>query len=578
LGTQSSGKSSVLESIVGLDFLPRGNGVVTRRPLEMRLSHIPEERKIKPYAVFEEIKDKKFFDFNEVQKAICDLTDKVCGSDKNIIDKPIVLNIYSHTCPDLTLIDLPGVTRIPIGQQPDNIYAITKEMATRYCKDELTIILCVIAANVDITTSDGLEMARELDPSGSRTLGVLTKLDIMDHGTDAKKALMNQEVPLKLGYVGVKNRSKKDLDDKLSMEETVKKEKEFFNNHPVYRKLPPGCVGVDILIQKLTKILFRKIKEHLPVIMNEVNDNIRKNEEELQLLGHPLPVDDTGKLNIVWNMLSEFCETYKNILKGKYDIKRISAVKDEGGYKIKAKFKNLLEDYTGDFRATSKYKDEDISYALTIHEGDSIPGFPSVDAFYYLLRPELEMLRDPIQECLSEVFSYLEELANKILESSFQRFPRVIDDIGEIVSKFLHEEKDKTKYIVDSLVDMEINYLFTNDYDYLNNYTTFIPKNQEKERVDTRNIFIREIRNRIEAYFKLVVRNLRDSIPKSIGHFLVKSIQDTMQLKLYNQLYKNTEMVSCLNEPEHIQRRREELNASIKTMKEAQKLIKRDPE
>jgi hypothetical protein len=123
-----------------------------------------------------------------------------------------------------------------------------------------------------------------------------------------------------------------------------------------------------------------------------------------------------------------------------------------------------------------------------------------------------------------------------------------------------------------------INYLFTNDYDYLNNYTTFIPKNQEKERVDTRNIFIREIRNRIEAYFKLVVRNLRDSIPKSIGHFLVKSIQDTMQLKLYNQLYKSTEMVTCLNEPENIQRRREELHASIKTMKEAQKLIKRDPE
>jgi len=142
----------------------------------------------------------------------------------------------------------------------------------------------------------------------------------------------------------------------------------------------------------------------------------------------------------------------------------------------------------------------------------------------------------------------------------------------------LNEERDKTKYIVDSLVDMEINYLFTNDYEYLTNYTTFIPKNQEKDRIDTKNIFIREIRNRIEAYFKLVVRNLRDSIPKSIGFFLVKSIQDNMQLKLYNQLYKNTEMVSVLNEPEHIAKRREELLASIKVMKDAQKLIRRDPE
>jgi hypothetical protein len=125
---------------------------------------------------------------------------------------------------------------------------------------------------------------------------------------------------------------------------------------------------------------------------------------------------------------------------------------------------------------------------------------------------------------------------------------------------------------------MEINYLFTNDYEYLTNYTTFIPKNQEKGQIDSRNIFIREIRNRIEAYFKLVVRNLRDSIPKSIGYFLVKSIQDNMQLKLYNELYKNTEMVKVLNEPEYIALKRKDLTQSIKVMRDAQKLIRRDPE
>ena len=578
MGTQSSGKSSVLESIVGLDFLPRGDGVVTRRPLEMRLCHIPEEQNNKPWAVFEELKDKKFYDFKEVQKTIIDLTDKVCGLDKNIVDKPIVVNIYSHTCPDLTLIDLPGITRIPIGNQPTNIEEVTKEMATRYCKDPLTIILCVVAANSDITTSDGLQMAMKIDAEGSRTIGVLTKIDIMDSGTDAKKALMNQEIPLKLGYVGLKNRSKQDLNDRIPMKEAIRKEKDFFNNHPVYKKLPPGYVGVDVLIQKLTKILFKKIREHLPVIIKEINEHIKKSEEELALLGQPLPIDDMGKLNLLWNMLSEYCETYKNVLKGKYDSKRLSYIKDEGGYKVKSLFKNLLDEYTGDYKATGKYKDEDINYALTIHEGDSIPGFPSVDAFYYLLRPELEKLREPIQECLLEVFQYLETLSTKILESSFQRFPRVIDDFNEFVAKFLNEERDKTKYIVDSLVDMEINYLFTNDYEYLTNYTTFIPKNQEKDRVDTKNIFIREIRNRIEAYFKLVVRNLRDSIPKSIGFFLVESIQDSMQLKLYNQLYKNTEMVNVLNEPEHIEKRREELVSSIKIMKDAQKLIRRDPE
>ena len=141
-------------------------------------------------------------------------------------------------------------------------------------------------------------------------------------------------------------------------------------------------------------------------------------------------------------------------------------------------------------------------------------------------------------------------LSVKILEVTFQRFPKVIDDMNDFVTKFLNDEKDKAKYIVDSIVDMEISYLFTNDNDYLIQYTTFIPKNQEKknEVIDTKNIFTKEIRNRIEAYFKLVVRNLRDSVPKAIGYFLVKSIQENMQLQLYNQLFKSNEMVSVLNE------------------------------
>ena len=98
---------------------------------------------------------------------------------------------------------MPGVTRVPIGDQPKNIEQITKDMARRYAEDPLTIILCVIAANSDIATSDGLMLAKEIDTSGSRTLGVLSKLDIMDAGTDARRVLMNEEIPLKLGYVGV---------------------------------------------------------------------------------------------------------------------------------------------------------------------------------------------------------------------------------------------------------------------------------------------------------------------------------------------------------------------------------------
>jgi dynamin 1-like protein len=69
----------------------------------------------KPWAIFEEIPGKKFYNFTEVRDNIVSLTDKVAGDKKNIVDRPIILNIYSPTCPDLTLIDLPGITRIPIA-------------------------------------------------------------------------------------------------------------------------------------------------------------------------------------------------------------------------------------------------------------------------------------------------------------------------------------------------------------------------------------------------------------------------------------------------------------------------------
>ena len=600
LGTQSSGKSSVLESIVGLDFLPRGDGVVTRRPLELRLCHISTGD---PWAVFEERKGKKFTDFIKVRETIEALTDEVCGKDKNILDKPIVLNVYSQTCPDLTLVDLPGVTRVPIEGQPKNIEEITKNMAIRYIEDPLTIILCVIAANSDIATSDGLKLAKEIDTSGSRTLGVLTKLDIMDAGTDARKALMNEEIPLKLGYVGVKNRSKLDLNNKISMAETKRKEKEFFKTHPAYKNLPAGNLGTEVLINKLTKIYFKIIRENLPRIVKAINDRLKTAEEELASLGQPMPTDDAGKMSLLWNMINEYCDIFRNVLQGKYTNKRLSFLDGEGGFKIKVLYKKLLEEFTGDYKATKEYSDENINYALTIHEGDSIPGFPSVDAFIYLLRPQLEKLKEPIEECFNEVYQYIDFLSGKILEKTFTRFPQAVNDMTDLVSNYLNEERDKTKYIIDSMVDMEINYLFTNDYEYLNNFTTFIPKQQKQQMmkegnkdvpgnnkdkdmneikpqppVDAKNIFIKEIRNRIEAYFKLIVRNLRDSIPKVMGNYLIKEIEENMQLKLYNKLYNAREMTDLLSEPESVAERRKELNDIIKVMRNAQKVIRRDPD
>ena len=179
------------------------------------MHHIAGE---KPYGVFEQLnKDKKYYDFDEIRTNIESETDKIAGSNKAIVDQPLKLTIYSYECPDLTLIDLPGITKINVGHQKGDIEKITIDMAQRYCAEERTIILCVIPANADMATSQGLDLARKWDPEGHRTLGVITKIDIMDRGTDASHMIMNREIPLRLGYVGIKNRSQEDINNKVKV-------------------------------------------------------------------------------------------------------------------------------------------------------------------------------------------------------------------------------------------------------------------------------------------------------------------------------------------------------------------------
>ena len=226
IGNQMSGKSSVLESIIGLYILPKGDGIVNRRALELHLNHINSGE---PWAEFEERKDIKFTDFTKLEETIEELNEELRGKYNEIINKPIILNIYSQTCPDLTLIDLPGIERIPLGECPKNVDIIGKIITKKYIEDPLTIILCVIPANSDIWTSDSLRLAKEIDENRERTIGVLTKIDIMDQGTDVRKFLLNEEIPLKMGYVGMINRSKQDRVNKLSLAEAKKnKRKRIF--------------------------------------------------------------------------------------------------------------------------------------------------------------------------------------------------------------------------------------------------------------------------------------------------------------------------------------------------------------
>lgn len=100
-----------------------------------------------------------------------------------------------------------------------------------------------------------------------------------------------------------------------------------------------------------------------------------------------------------------------------------------------------------------------------MHEGDGLAGFPSVDVFIYLITPQIEKLRDPALELIQEVYSQLEQLAAGIINKIFQRFPSMQPEIMDIIVKTLSMEREKTREIVEAIIDQE-NYHFTNDTGY----------------------------------------------------------------------------------------------------------------
>uniref|UniRef100_A0A4W5PHF8 dynamin GTPase n=1 Tax=Hucho hucho TaxID=62062 RepID=A0A4W5PHF8_9TELE len=228
VGGQSAGKSSVLENFVGRDFLPRGSGIVTRRPLVLQLISANAE-----WAEFLHCKGKKFTDFDEVRQEIEAETDRITGANKGISPVPINLRVYSPHVLNLTLIDLPGITKVPVGDQPADIEQQIRDMIMQFICRESCLILAVTPANSDLANSDALK----LSAWNVRTIGVITKLDLMDEGTDAREVLENKLLPLRRGYIGVVNRSQKDIDGKKDIKMAMAAERKFFLTHPAYRHM-----------------------------------------------------------------------------------------------------------------------------------------------------------------------------------------------------------------------------------------------------------------------------------------------------------------------------------------------------
>lgn len=334
-------------------------------------------------------------------------------------------------------------------------------MCTTYCKDESTIILCVLPANVDLSTSEALHMAMRLDPSGDRTIGVLTKLDLMNEGTSAKGILLGDEVSLKNGYIALKNRSQFDLANRLPIEEAIKKEQIYFKNHPVYRNMPPGYFGIENLVEKLRKLFFEHLKLFLPGIYSDLKEKINDCQKNLDALGTDYMIygDPDNKMQFLNQIISKFGENVEDIFNGKS--KDIS--ENITAHRIKLSYYEFLENISDSYLPSDSTKNHEIIDIVKKTEGDRLSGFPEADVIYALLEKDFEKIKQEQLLLYDRIYEFSTSTVKTLLEKYFCRFPQLKQKLDEIVMEFVDRHYTKTKEICDCISLMNLEYLYIDE-------------------------------------------------------------------------------------------------------------------
>ncbi|KAK1559973.1 hypothetical protein Q3G72_020694 [Acer saccharum] len=526
VGGQSSGKSSVLESIVGRDFLPRGSGIVTRRPLVLQL-HKTEDGS-QEYAEFLHLPRRKFTDFAQVRKEISDETDRVTGKTKQISPIPIHLSIYSPNVVNLTLIDLPGLTKVAVEGQAETIVQDIENMVRSYVEKPNSIILAISPANQDIATSDAIKLAREVDPTGERTFGVLTKLDLMDKGTNALDVLEGRSYRLQHPWVGIVNRSQSDINRNVDMIVARRKEREYFATSPDYGHLA-SKMGSEYLAKLLSKHLESVIRARIPSITSLINKSVEELESEMDHLGRPIAVDAGAQLYLIL----ELCRAFDRIFKEHLDGGR------PGGDRIYGVFDNQLPAALRKLPFDRHLSIQNVRKVVSEADGYQPHLIAPEQGYRRLIEGSLNFFRGPAEASVDAVHFVLKELVRKSLGETqeLKRFPTLQAEIAAAANASLERFRDESKKSVLRLVDMESSYLTVDFFRRLPQEVEKGGNNPPSSNVDRyAEGHFRRIGSNVSSYVGMVAETLRNTIPKAVVYCQVREAKQSLLNYFYTQI------------------------------------------
>ncbi|CAN9508261.1 unnamed protein product [Ophioblennius macclurei] len=642
VGTQSSGKSSVLESLVGRDLLPRGTGIVTRRPLILQLVHVdPADarknddsgREGEEWGKFLHTKNMIYTDFDEIRQEIENETERISGNNKGISDEPIHLKIFSPHVVNLTLVDLPGITKVPVGDQPKDIEVQIRDLILKHIANPNCIILAVTAANTDMATSEALKVAREVDPDGRRTLAVVTKLDLMDAGTDAMDVLMGRVIPVKLGLIGVVNRSQLDINNKKSVADAIRDEHAFLQ-----KKYPSLATrnGTKYLARTLNRLLMHHIRDCLPELKTRINVLAAQYQSLLSSYGEPVEDQSATLLQLITKFATEYCNTIEGTAK------YIETAELCGGARICYIFHETFGRTLESVDPLGGLSTIDILTAIRNATGPRPSLFVPEVSFELLVKKQVKRLEEPSLRCVELVHEEMQRIIQHCSNYStqeLQRFPKLHEAIVEVVTSLLRKRLPITNEMVHNLVAIELAYINTKHPDFADacgvmnnnieeqrrnrmrelpasvprdkapaagppgeqdgtgNWRGMLKKGEEapgsgpgsplKGVVNlldvpvpvARKLSSREqrdcevIERLIKSYFLIVRKNIQDSVPKAVMHFLVNHVKDSLQSELVGQLYKSGLLNDLLTESEDMAQRRKEAADMLQALQKASQVI-----
>ncbi|KAJ3655690.1 hypothetical protein Zmor_014811 [Zophobas morio] len=471
LGSQSSGKSSVIESLVGKSFLPRGTGIVTRVPLILQLVYCPKDDRehraamdgtveVEDWGVFLHSKNRIFKDFDEIRQEIEVETNKIAGSNKGICAEPINLKIYSTKVVNLTLVDLPGITKVPVGDQPPDIEQQIREIVLKYTSNPNSIILAVVTANTDMATSESLAIAKDVDPDGRRTLAVVTKLDLMDAGTDAIDILCGRVIPVKLGIIGVVNRSQQDILNNKSIKEALKDEATFLQS-----KYPTLATrnGTPYLAKTLNRLLMHHIRDCLPDLKTRVNLMMSQFQSLLNSYGEDISDKSKTLLQIITKFASAYCSTIEGTARN------IETTELCGGARICYIFHETFGRTLDSIHPLAGLTKMDILTAIRNANGPRPALFVPEVSFELLVKRQIRRLEEPSLRCVELIHEEMQRIIQHCgseVQQEMLRFPKLYEKIVDVVTQLLRRRLPTTNQMVENLVQIELAYINTKHPDF----------------------------------------------------------------------------------------------------------------